>query len=127
MGTIEIFDTKWLKWVPYVPDFEKWNHHFKDIQDGYAKPDRNGYFVVGVGKSLRERATKPNVQLVTPVAQGIEMAKSEIKVDEGRKKGTTRKRKNMIVTASETVETIPSLAKKSRVPINDIIESQLYR
>ncbi|MEW8547029.1 MAG: hypothetical protein AB2693_26235 [Candidatus Thiodiazotropha sp.] len=125
MGTIEIFDAKQMKWVPYVPDFDKWKQHFKDIQDGYATPDRHGYFIVGAGsqhRRLRERDLKPNVQLVTPVAQGIEMAKSEMRDTEGRKNSNTRKRKK---TSDRKVET--NTKKKPRVQINDLIESQLYR
>ncbi len=45
MGSIEIFDFKEKKWVPYVPDYDKWLHHFRDIRDGYAKRDREGRYV----------------------------------------------------------------------------------
>lgn len=124
MGTIEIFDAKQMKWVPYVPDFDKWKQHFKDIQDGYAIPDRHGYFIVGAGsqhRSLKQRELKPSVQLVTPVAQGIEMAKSELKETRVRKNNKARKRKN---TSDKKLET--NLKKKRGERINDIIESQLY-
>ena len=42
MGSIEIYDAKQSKWVPYVPDFKKWEQHFIDIGEGRVKPDHKG-------------------------------------------------------------------------------------
>lgn len=39
MGSIEVYDAKQAKWVPYVPDYEKWIQHFKDISEGRVRPD----------------------------------------------------------------------------------------
>ena len=73
--------------MPYVPDYEKWRQHFHDIQEGYAKPDHMGRYVVGSGrrnKKLKEmeaqqrqkeiemlEAQRPVVKLVSPVAQAV--------------------------------------------------------
>ena len=54
MGSIEVYDAKQRKWVPYVPDYEKWRQHFHDIQEGYAKPDHMGRYVVGSGRRHRK-------------------------------------------------------------------------
>ena len=85
MGSIEVYDAKQRKWVPYVPDYEKWRQHFHDIQEGYAKPDHMGRYVVGSGRRHRKlkemeaqqrqkeiemlEAQRPVVKLVSPVAQ----------------------------------------------------------
>ena len=92
MGSIEVYDAKQRKWVPYVPDYEKWRQHFHDIQEGYAKPDHMGRYVVGSGRRNRKlkemeaqqrqkeiemlEAQRPVVKLVSPVAQAVEMVKS---------------------------------------------------
>ena len=39
MGSMEVYDAKQEKWVPYVPDYNAWYQHFKDLRDGYVHPD----------------------------------------------------------------------------------------
>ena len=106
MGSIKVYDAKQEKWVPYIPDYNAWYQHFKDFRDGYVQPDHMGRYVVGSGKKnrkLKEIETQvkemeaPEKQLearvkqietreqksstlkqITPVAQAIEIAISEI-------------------------------------------------
>ena len=94
-----------MKWVPYVPDPEKWYQHFKDMSEGYVRPDHRGRYIVGSGNHLRNltemRQQPPQVKLVSPVAQAVEMARSEVErknAEKGeiRKKGS-QKRKNISV------------------------------
>ena len=89
MGSVEVYDYKRQEWVPYVPDYEKWYQHFKDLRDGYVRPDHLGRYIVGSGYKQRrmkeEEENRPVVQLVTPVAQALEMAKSDLQREKGRK------------------------------------------
>ena len=98
IGSIEVYDAKQEKWVPYVPDYNAWYQHFKDLRDGYVKPDHMRHYVVGSGKKyrkLKEIETQekemeareqlearehksPTLKQITPVVQAIEIAKSEI-------------------------------------------------
>ena len=106
MGSIEVYDAKQEKWVPYVPDYKAWYQHFKDSRDGYVQPDHMGRYVVGSGRKyrkvkemeVREREVEarekqiearekqieaqeqksPTLKQITPVAQALEIAKSEI-------------------------------------------------
>jgi hypothetical protein len=102
MGSIEVYDYEQMKWVPYKDDPDKWYQHFKDLGDGYVKADHKGRYIVGSGH-LRKRVEtleaklkateeklklaeeelkntqRPSVNLVSPVAQAIEIAKSEVK------------------------------------------------
>ena len=106
MGSIKIYDTKQEIWVPYVPDYNAWYQHFKDLRDGYVQPDHMGRYVIGSGKKYRklkeietrEREVEarekqiearekqieareqksPTLKQITPVAQALEIAKSEI-------------------------------------------------
>ena len=101
MGSVEVYDVKQQKWVPYIPDYDKWYQHFKDLSDGHVQPDHMGRYIVGSGRKnkklkeleaqerqkeieMREQQT-PIVKLVSPVAQAVEMAKSE--VERKRKEG----------------------------------------
>jgi hypothetical protein len=85
MGSIEVYDFKEKKWVPYVPDFAKWERHFKDISEGRVRPDHKGRYIVGSGsRSSTRETTQPTIKLVTPVAQAIEMAKSDLKREKQR-------------------------------------------
>ena len=84
MGTREVYDYQQQKWVPYVLDPNKWYQHLLDVRDGYAERDCQGRYVMGSGRKYRElkemrQNEKPVVNLVTPVAQALEMAKSEHK------------------------------------------------
>ena len=84
MGTRELYDCKKQKWVPYVSDPNKWYQHLLDVRDGYAERDSQGRYLVGSGHKYRElkemrQNENPVVNLVTPVAQALEMAKRELK------------------------------------------------
>ena len=82
MGSIEVYDCKEQKWVPYIPDPNKWYIHFKDLSKGHVRPDHLGRYIVGSGEQQRDLVTKeekrPVVKLVSPVAQATEIAKSEV-------------------------------------------------
>jgi hypothetical protein len=89
LGSIELYDAKQQKWVSYISDPEKWYQHFKDIRDGYDERDFQGRYIVGSGakhrrmaemETLQKTEDTPEVQLVTPVAQAVEMAMSELKL-----------------------------------------------
>ena len=84
MGTREVYDYQQQKWVPYVSDPDKWYQHLLDVRDGYAEGDSQGCYVMGSGWKYRElkemrQKEKTHSDLVTPVAQASEMAKSELK------------------------------------------------
>ena len=94
MGSVEVYDVKQQKWVPYIPDYDKWYHHFKDLSIGYVQPDHLGRYVVVVGERNRKlmEAETPVVKLVSPVAQGVEMAKSKWS-EKVRREGATSVRR----------------------------------
>ena len=50
MGSIEVYDLKQEKWVPFVPDYDEWYQHFKDLRDGYVQHVPMGRYIVGIGK-----------------------------------------------------------------------------
>ena len=101
MGTRLVYDYQQQKCIPYVSDPDKWYQHLLDVRDGYAERDSLGHYIVGSGRKYRElkemrQKEKPVVNLVTPVAQALEMAKSELKrkgedsiTDRGRKTATS--------------------------------------
>ena len=94
MGSVEVYDVKQQKWVPYIPDYDKWYQHFKDLSEGYVQPDHLGRYVVGVGERNRKlkEAETPVVKLVSPVAQAVEMAKSEMERESKKRGGYKRKK-----------------------------------
>ena len=61
MVSIEVYDAKQEKWVPYVPDYNAWYQHFKDLRDGYVQPNHMGRYGLGSGKKyikLKEIETR---------------------------------------------------------------------
>ena len=98
MGTREVYECKQQKWVPYVSDPEKWYQHLLDKRDGLVEPDHLGRYIVDSGEKCRRlnemEATqienqRPVVNLVSPVAQATEMARSVIKRERMRAKNKT--------------------------------------
>ena len=98
MGTREVYDYKQQKWVPYVSDPDKWYQHLLDICNGLVEPDYLGCYIVGSGEKhrcLKEMEAKQIekqrsvVNLVSPVAQATEMARSEIKREREMEKSKT--------------------------------------
>ena len=84
MGTREVYDYQQQKWIPYVSDPDKWYQHLLDVRDGYVDRDNQGNYMVGSGRKyrdLKERRQKAKyvLNLVTPVAQALEMAKLMLK------------------------------------------------
>ena len=87
MGPIEVYDLKLEKWVPYVPDYDKWYQNFKDLSDRNIKSDHMGRYIVGSGtrnRKLKEMEAQQRqkeietqeqhrhvVNLIPPVAQGL--------------------------------------------------------
>jgi hypothetical protein len=51
MGSIEIYDHKNKRWVPYVPDYKKWEQHFTYVLEGRARADHRGRYLVGIRHS----------------------------------------------------------------------------
>ena len=105
MGSIEVNDTKQEKWVPYVPDYDEWYQYFKDMRS-QVQPDLKGRYVVGSGKKYRKikemeargkeiemrEQQRPILKQITPVAQAIEIVKSEIERDSKKEGGSKRKK-----------------------------------
>ena len=59
-------------------EVEKWKRHFRRMADGKLRPNPKGKYVVDTnqtGGSSRE----PSLRFVTPLAQDVELAKSELK------------------------------------------------
>ena len=119
MGTRLVYDYQQQKWIPYVSDPDKWYQHLLDVRDGYRERDSQGHYIVGSGRKYRElkemksleskmETQRPVFNLVSPIAQATEMAKSEIKRD-SKKDG---KRKKEAIPP-------PSLKRKYRGRLED--------
>ena len=56
---------------------EMWTRHFQRMAEGKLKPNHKGQYVVEkiqMGGTMKE----PTINFVTPVAQAVELAKSEV-------------------------------------------------
>ena len=88
-----MYDYKLQKWVRYVSDPDKWYQHLIDLRDGLVQLDHLGRFIVGSGAKYRHpkqiEKQRPVVNLVSPVAQATEMARSEIKREREMAKSKT--------------------------------------
>ena len=95
MGSIEVFDFKNKQWIPYVPDFKKWQRLFEDISQGPVRADHKRRYIVGSGARWRSPTASsddPRLIMVTPIAQTIEIAKGELKSNDSN---VIRDRKRM--------------------------------
>ena len=98
MGTREVYDYEQKKWVPYVSDPDKWYQHLLDMRDGLVEPDYLGRYIVGSGEKHRRlkqmeakqiENQRSVVNLVSPIAQATEMARSEVKREREMAKSKT--------------------------------------
>ena len=98
MGTREVYDFEQQKWVPYVSDPDKWYQHLLVMRDGLVEPNNLGRYILGGGEkhrrlkemeAKRKENQRPVVNLVSPVAQATEMARSEIKKEREMAKSKT--------------------------------------
>lgn len=70
---MHIYDDKKGTWVPYVPDIKKLEQQFMDIS-------RGGHDRMNIKRSGPCTYNDQfKIELITPQAQGLEMAKSELK------------------------------------------------
>ena len=118
MGSIEIFDSKQMRWIPYIPDYDKWKQHFQDIQNGYVKPDHIGRYIVGSGRKYRPtsevKAQQPQVKFVTPIAQALEIAKSELQRENFKRRKNNRDERVKNVRKRKYTETGSTKPKYTR-------------
>ena len=61
-------------------DVETCTRHFQRMAEGKLKRNHNGHYVIEkIEPSEEQKSTSPTIKFVTPVAQAVEMAKSELK------------------------------------------------
>ena len=93
-----MYDYEQQKWVPYVSDPDKWYQHLLDMRDGLVEPDYLGRYILGSGEKHRRlkemeaiqiEKQRPVVNLMSPIAQATEMARSEIKREREMTKSKT--------------------------------------
>jgi hypothetical protein len=66
---------------PYVPDLDMWRKHFVDMAKGLVHPNVNGRYRVGQEQSGGKKSDNLQIKMVTPVAQAIKLAKSELALE----------------------------------------------
>jgi hypothetical protein len=95
---------------PYVQDIDMYRKHFVAMANGQVHPDANGNYHIRHTHSIREKPSIPLIKVVTPIAQAIEMAKSELALETKVYKGRTTFRNT---TSKKTVAGKKSFAKKT--------------
>lgn len=74
-----------MTFEPYVPDLEKWRRHFVNMAEGKTRRNKNGKYVVGAIHQEGGKTVEPVIQMVTPVAAAVGLAKSELAQEEEEK------------------------------------------
>ena len=118
MGSIEIYDYQRQQWVPYIPTPEDTERYYQKVLARLERkhtPAALATTLRHTEEKLRETNRKleeaeaqlkkhtPRVDQVTPIAQAIEIAESQVKRE--RKNGRGRKK-------SGTYSSIPSRLKR---------------
>jgi hypothetical protein len=108
--------------LPYIPDIDKWRKHFVNMAKGRTRPDQKGQYPVDRVQTGGDGSSGPRIQMVTPVAQAVELAKSELAMENERapivyKSKAPSKRKAHKKTTKQTLAkktTKQTLAKKRK-------------
>ena len=89
MGSIDVFDSKLQKWVPYKEDVAYWINYFKS-KDHIPDQVRNFEKILEEKNTLLrhmeeklEKVKTPQVKMVSPLAEAVDRAKSQIKRKNG--------------------------------------------
>jgi hypothetical protein len=70
--------------LPYVPDIDKWRKHFVNMAKGRTRSDQNGQYTVDWVQTGGDNSSGPQIQMITPVAQAVELVKSELALENER-------------------------------------------
>lgn len=97
MGSIEVFDYQRREWVPYLPNSSTPTDSVKELQEKLAAAEQK-----------IKQLEVPEVKQVTPVAEAMERAQSQLQ--QQRKKGSVTQRKNP--KAHEKSSTLPKSTKR---------------
>ncbi len=77
-----------MAFVPYVANLEKWKKHFVHMAEGKASSNDGMYIIGKTVQTGNGKDDEPVVNYVTPTAQAVEQAQSEMS-----ERKTTTKRK----------------------------------
>ncbi len=64
-------------------NIEAWKRHFVNMTKGKTQPDKRGYYLVDSIQRGGNKPAEPSIKFVTPTAQAVELAKSELRQQEG--------------------------------------------
>ena len=89
MGSIDVFDSKLQKWVPYEEDVDYWINYFKpkdhipdQVRSLEKILDEKNELLREMEEKIEKVAT-PRVKMVSPLAEVVDRAKSQIKRKNG--------------------------------------------
>ncbi len=101
-----------------MTDVEVWQRHFVNMSKGKTKPDKYGHYFVDSVQRGGNNPPEPSIQFVTPTAQAVELAKSELKHQEdGRNLNKRRAPSANKKTHNKKIRTSPKkVTKKKRSP-----------
>ena len=122
MGSVEIYDYKQMKWVPYVPPPDQAERYYRRLVASLETESHSSTIATKLKDTedklkeaehkLKQREEKtPEVKQVTQVAEAIERAQSELKRD--RKKGSCIQKSDPIPSNKKKKKSI-FIPKRSR-------------
>ena len=97
---------------PYVPNFEKWKSHFLRMAEGKLKPNAKGTYAVDTVQSGGASSEEPLIKMVTPAAQAVDLAKSELEEEMKQDRLFSKVYKN--TGKRKLLSNKPSLSKKTK-------------
>ena len=95
-------------------DVETWKKHFTLMAEGKLRPNHKGHYIVH-NKQKGDGVKEPEIKWVTPLAQDIELAKSELNEDKKQKcelQGYKRAQKRLCEPKSN--KRVPNPYKKTK-------------
>ena len=71
-----------------APDKKDWDKLLKDMLNGTANPDKNGFYAIDKGYKRTKDTDKPTLKLVSPSQASVDLAKAEKRDRKKHKKDT---------------------------------------
>ncbi len=90
-------------------DIDVWQRHFANMSKGKTRPDKYGHYFIGSVQTGGNKSSEPSIKFVTPMAHAVELAKSDLKHQEGDMNAFGKKR------CAPKRRSVPGVNKKKKL------------
>ncbi len=108
-------------------DIDVWQRHFANMSKGKTRPDKYGHYFIGSVQTGGNKPSEPSIKFVTPMAHAVELAKSDLKHQEGDMNASRRAPKRQSVQGVNKKKLTQSCKKNKKGTSTKKKTAQAYK